>query len=207
MNMRKLQNVTVSYLVIQHKDVLPDKKFSTFRVHPPIWCEHKYWISCLTGLSKWSAVSCCINSSDIKSRECVVSVIVITSVFWILHLMMMTHSNQDEVEGADFERKASNLDAKRKEESIRALAKTKCMEKSRVWKPPATTWSAEKTTVDDDRRIIKAVKMNPKRRVCKISNNFQKAGVMLWRSTVLRRRRHRITDVHSKMHTSDQHQT
>ncbi len=48
------------------------------------------------------------------------------------------HTNQDEDEGADFERKASNLDAKRKEESIRARAKTKCMEKSRVWKPPAT---------------------------------------------------------------------
>jgi hypothetical protein len=37
----------------------------------------------------------------------------------------------------------------------------------------------EKTTVVDDRQIIKAVKMNPKRRVCKITNNFQKAGVML----------------------------
>ncbi len=49
---------------------------------------------------------------------------------------MMTHTNQDEDEGADFERKESNLDAKRK--SIRALAKTKGMEKSRDWKPPAT---------------------------------------------------------------------
>ncbi len=29
---------------------------------------------------------------------------------------MMTHTNEDEDEGADFERKASNLDAKRKEE-------------------------------------------------------------------------------------------
>ncbi len=29
----------------------------------------------------WSAVSCCINSSDIKTRECVVSFISITSVF------------------------------------------------------------------------------------------------------------------------------
>ncbi len=29
---------------------------------------------------------------------------------------MMTHANQDEDEGADFERKESNLDAKRKEE-------------------------------------------------------------------------------------------
>ncbi len=41
--------------------------------------------------------------------------IYITSAFWILH-SMMTHSNQDEDEGADSERKASNLDAKRKEE-------------------------------------------------------------------------------------------
>ncbi len=47
------------------------------------------------------------------------------------------HTNQDEDEGADFERNASNLDAKRKRKSIRALAKTKVMEKSRVWKPPA----------------------------------------------------------------------
>ncbi len=29
---------------------------------------------------------------------------------------MMTHTIQDEDEGADFERKASNLDAKRKED-------------------------------------------------------------------------------------------
>ncbi len=51
---------------------------------------------------------------------------------------MMTHSNEDEDEGADFERKASNVDAKEKRKSIRALTKTKGMEKSRVWKPPAT---------------------------------------------------------------------
>ncbi len=56
-----------------------------------------------------------INSSDIKSRERVVSVIAITSVFWILR-SMMTHTNQDEDEGADFVRKASNLDANRQEE-------------------------------------------------------------------------------------------
>ncbi len=83
--------------------------------HPPIWCEHKYWNSVLTGLSKWSAVSCWINSSGIKSRECVVSVVFITSAFWILH-SMTTHTNQDENEGADFERKASNSDAKRNKE-------------------------------------------------------------------------------------------
>ncbi len=127
-------NMRQNYRLI---DVLPATKFSTFRVYPTIWCEHKYWNSCLTSLSKWSAVSCCIHSSDIKSTECVVLVIAITSVFWILH-SMMTHTNQYEDEGADFERKASNLDAKKKRKSIRAIAKTKDMEKSRVWKPPAT---------------------------------------------------------------------
>ncbi len=81
----------VIHSFIQHKDDLPAKKFSTFRVSSPIWCEHKYWDSCLTGLSKWSAVSCCINSSGIKSRECVVSVISITSVFCIFLHSMMTH--------------------------------------------------------------------------------------------------------------------
>ncbi len=50
----------------------------------------------------------------------------------------MTHTNHDEDEGADFERKVSNLDAKKKRKSIRAIAETKDMEKSRVWKPPAT---------------------------------------------------------------------
>ncbi len=52
---RKLQNDTFYYWVIQHIHVLPNKNNSTFRVHPPIWCEHKYWDSFLTGLSKWSA--------------------------------------------------------------------------------------------------------------------------------------------------------
>ncbi len=98
--------------------------FTIKKCHPPIWREHKYWNSCLTGLSKWSAVSYCINSSGIKSRECVVSVISITSVFWILH-SMMTHTIQDEDEGADFERKASNLDAKRKDDVNKSYSKNK----------------------------------------------------------------------------------
>ncbi len=51
------------------------------------------------------------------------------------------------------------------------------------------TWSAERITVVDDRQK----KVNPKRRVFKITNNFQKARVMLWQSTVLRRLWHRIT--------------
>ncbi len=51
-----------------------------------------------------------------KARECRISNIhylCILNLQLILHLMM-THTNQDE--GADFERKASNSDAKRKEE-------------------------------------------------------------------------------------------
>ncbi len=38
---------------------------------------------------------------------------------------MMTHTNQDEDEGADFERKASNLDAKRKYETNYNYSKNK----------------------------------------------------------------------------------
>ncbi len=121
MNMR--QNYRMSHFIISRFNT-PNKKNSTFRVYPTHWCEHMYWDSCLTGLSKWSAVSCCINSSDIKSREYVVTVISITSVFWILH-SMMTHTNQDEDEGSDFERKASNLNAKRKEEVNYSSSKNK----------------------------------------------------------------------------------
>ncbi len=38
---------------------------------------------------------------------------------------MMTHTNQDEDEGSDFERKASNLNAKRKEEVNYSSSKNK----------------------------------------------------------------------------------
>ncbi len=42
-------------------------------------------------------------------------IINLLNLFWILH-SMMTHTYQDEDEGADFERKASKFDAKREEE-------------------------------------------------------------------------------------------
>ncbi len=51
---------------------------------------------------------------------------------------MMTHINKDEDEGADFEKKQAIWMLKEMRKSIRALAKTKGMDKSRVWKPPAT---------------------------------------------------------------------
>ncbi len=104
--------------------------------HRPIWCEHKYWNSCLTGLSKWSAVSCCINYSGIKSRECVISVISITSAFWILHSMMI--QTRMKMRELTLREKQAMWMLKEKRKSIRAIAKTKGMEKSRVWKPPAT---------------------------------------------------------------------
>ncbi len=71
--------------------------------------EHTYktcitWMHCKSLWIKASAK--CINVNVNIS---------ITSVFWILH-STMTHTNQDEEEGADFERNVSNLDAKRKEE-------------------------------------------------------------------------------------------
>ncbi len=197
----KLQNVSFYYWVIQHPIGLPT------------WCEHQYWDSCLTGLSKLSAVSVALIVQVFKARECVVSVISITSVFWIYNWFCIrwwpTPTRMKMRELTLTEKQAIQM-LKEKRKSIKAIAKTKGMEKSRVWKQPASptmTWSAEKTTVVDDRRIKKAVKMNPKSRVCKITNNFQKAAVMLWQSTVLSRLWHRITDVHSKMQTSDQHQT
>ncbi len=94
-----------------------------------------------------------------------------------------------------------------KKKSIGALAKTKSMENQEFGnhQRPTTTWSAEKTTVVDDRQNINAVKMNPKRHVCKISNNFQKAG---WCSDNLLSSGDFDTELqtlHREMQTSDQH--
>ncbi len=130
----KLQNIQFSYWVIQHIDVLPAKKFSTFRVSSPL---SDVSISCLTGLSKWSAVSCCINSSGIKSRECVVWVKSITSAFWILH-SMMKHTTRMKIRELTLREKQAIWMLKEKRKYIRDLAKTKGMEKSRVCKPPTT---------------------------------------------------------------------
>ncbi len=86
---------------------------------------------------------------------------------------------------------------KEKIKSIRAIAKTKGHGEIKSlettsdtnnyligWENNSSWWQTNK----------KAMKMNPKRRVCKITSNFQKAGVMLWHDTVLRRLWHRITD-------------
>ncbi len=100
---------------------------------------------------------------------------------------------------------------KEKRKSIRALAKTKGMKKSRFWnhlrhQQPTTTWSAEKTTVVDDRKIIKAVKMNLKNVSVKSPTTSRKLG---WCSDNLLSSGDFDTQsqmLHSKMQTSDQHQ-
>ncbi len=138
MNMR--QNYIMSYFIIgwfNTQMFFQLRSSALLEMHSPIWCEHKYWNTCLTGLSKWSAVSCCIHSSHIKSRECVVSVISITSVFWILH-SMMTHKPGWRWGSWLLREKQAIWMLKEKRKSIRAIAKTKGMEKSRVWKPPVT---------------------------------------------------------------------
>ncbi len=112
-------------------------------------------------------------------------------------------TNQDEDEGVDFERKASNLDAKRKEE-----VKKKGMEKSRVWKPPATNndlidWEKQQQLMTDNswklwKWTLKYVSVKSPTTSSKLgwcSDNLLSSGDF---DTELQR-------LHSKMQTSDQH--
>ncbi len=169
--------------------------------HPPIWCENKYWDSCLTGLSKWSAVSCCINSSDIKSRECVVSVISRASVFWILHSKMRELTLRE---------KQAIWMLKEKRKSIRALAKTKGHGEIKSlettsdtsnqligWENNSSWWqtnhkSCEKLTLEDV--SVKSATTSRKRGLC--SENLLSSGDFYSELQML----------HNKMQTSDQHQ-
>ncbi len=115
------------------------RRSALLEFHPPIWCDHKYWNSCLTGLSEWSAVSCCINSSDIKSRECVESVISIASAFSLKSCIWWRHTQtRMKTRELTLREKQAIWMLKEMRKSIRAIAKTNGMENSRVWKPPAT---------------------------------------------------------------------
>ncbi len=116
---------------------------------------------------------------------------------------MTTHTNQDEDERADSERKASNLDAKRKEihSKNKGHGEIKSLETTSDTSNQQRPDRLRKTTAVDDKQIIKAVKMNPKIQVCKIiqqqaPDNLLSAGDF---DTDLQR-------IHSKMQTSDQHQ-
>ncbi len=133
----KLQNVTFYYWAIQHIDVLPAKKFILLSdVSIIIGTVEQVFLS--DQLCPVNSSLFCITSSDIKSRECVVSVISITSAFWILHSMMTLSKTRMKMRELTLREKQAIWMLKEKRKSIRALAKTKGMKKSRVWKPPAT---------------------------------------------------------------------
>ncbi len=116
--------------MIQHIDVLRAKK------HFFIWCEHKYWDSCLTGLSKWSAVSCAFILQILKAGN----------VSYQLYPLLLFSESCIRWWHTQTRMKTTELTLREKQaiwmliekKSVRAVAKTKGMEKSRVWKPPAT---------------------------------------------------------------------
>ncbi len=161
--------------MIQHIDVLPAKKISTFRV------------------SSLSDVS--INIGTVASQVflsdqlCPVAVILqilkAGNVSYQLYPLLL-HSEsyirwwhtqtRMKMRELTLREKQAIWMLKEKRKSIRAIAKTKGMEKSRVWKPPATPATNNNLIGWENNsswwQIIKAVKMNPKRRVCNITNNF-----------------------------------
>ncbi len=140
-------------------------------------------------------VSCCINYSGIKSRECVVSV-------YPLHLYSEsciqwwhTQTRMKMRELTLREKKAIWM-LKEKRKSIRATANTKGMEKSRVCKPPATNndligWENNGSWLQTNHKsswkwTLKDVSVK--------SPSTPESWGDLWQSTVLRRLWHRITD-------------
>ncbi len=170
------------------------RRSALLEFHPPIWCEHKYWNSCLTGLSKWSAVSCAL----------ILQILKVGNVSYQLYPLLLYSESCIRWWHTQTRMKTRDLTLREKQAIWMLKEKRKSIRQTKQWvwrnqefgnhQQPTITWLAKKSTAVDDRQIIKAVKMNPKRHVFKITNNFQKAGVMLWQSTVLGRLGHRITD-------------
>ncbi len=131
----KLQNVTFYYWVIK-TDVLRAKKFSTFRVSSP-WSD--------ASISIGTVASRVFLSDQLCPVALILQILKAGNVSYQLHALLLYSESciwrwhtQTRMKMRELtERKVSNLEAKRKE-SIRALAKTKDMKKSRVWKPSAT---------------------------------------------------------------------
>ncbi len=101
----KLQNVTFYYWVIQHIDVLPAKKFLSD-----------------VSISIGTVASQVFLSDQLCPAAFILQVLKAGNVSYQFYPLLLHsescirwwHTNQDEDEEADFERKASNLDAKRK---------------------------------------------------------------------------------------------
>ncbi len=118
----------------QNIDVLPAKKFSSFRVSSP-WSD--------ASISIGTVASRVFLSDQLCPVALILQILKAGNVSYQLHALLLysescTWHTQTRMKMRELtERKVSNLEAKRKE-SIRALAKTKDMKKSRVWKPSAT---------------------------------------------------------------------
>ncbi len=106
----------------------------------------------------------------------------IASAFWVLH-SMMTHKPGWR-RGSWLWEKSKQFGCKKKIsiKTNQGLRWNQEFWNHRRHQQPTTTWSAEKN--NSTWWQAKAVKKNSKIRVCKIANNLQKAGVMLWQSTV-----------------------
>ncbi len=137
MNMR--QNYRMSHFIISrfNAHVLPNKKNSTFRVYPTHWCEYKYWDSCLTGLL----------SDQLCPVALVLQILKAGNMSYQLYPLLLYSEScirwwhtQTRMKMRDLtlREKQAILMLKEKRKSITALAKTKGMDQSRVWKTPAT---------------------------------------------------------------------
>ncbi len=105
--------------------------------HPSIWCEHKYWNSCLTGLISYRLCPVALIIQEWKAGNVSYQLypLLLHSESCIRWCHTQTRMKMREL---TLRNKQAIWMLKNKRKSIRAIAKTKGMEKSRVWKPPAT---------------------------------------------------------------------
>ncbi len=174
--------------MIQHS-ILQAKLFSTF-VSSPIWCEQ----------SIGTVASQVFLSDQLCPVALILQILKAGNASYQLYPLLL-HSEpcirwwhtQTRVKMRELTLREMQAIRRLKEnrKSIRAIAKTKGMDKSRVWKPPSDTSKQQYLIGWENSSWWQS---NHKRRVRKITNNFQKAGVMLWKSTALRRFWHRITE-------------
>ncbi len=134
----KLKKVRFYYWVIQLIDVLPAKKFSTFKVS--ILLSH-------VSISIGTVASQVFLSDQLCPVAFILQVLKAGNVSYQLYPLLLYSEScirwwhtQTRIKTRELtlgEKQAIWI-LKEKRKSIRALAKTKGMEKSRVWKPPAT---------------------------------------------------------------------
>ncbi len=132
----KLQKVTFYYWLIQHKMFYQLRSSALLEFHPPVCCEYKY-------NSSWQVFL----SDQLCPVALIIQVLKAGNVSYRLYPLLLysescnrwwhTQTRMKTRELTLREKQAINM-LKEKRKSIRALAKTKGMEKISVWKPPAT---------------------------------------------------------------------